>query len=86
MNDNNVIYFDSFGVEHIPKGIKKSIRNKNIITDIYRIQAYDFIMWGYFCVGFNDFMLKSKSLRDYINWFSANEYEKNDNIILKYFH
>ena len=67
MNDNNVIYFDSFGVEHIPKGIKKSIRNKNIITDIYRIQAYDFIMWGYFCVGFNDFMLKSKSLRDYIN-------------------
>ena len=67
MNGNNVIYFDSFGVEHIPKGIKKSIRNKNIITDIYRIQAYDFIMWGYFCVGFNDFMLKSKSLRDYIN-------------------
>ena len=64
MNGNNVIYFDSFGVEHIPKEIKKSIRNKNIITNIYIIQAYDFIMCGYFCVGFNDFMLKSKSLRD----------------------
>ena len=29
-------YFDSFGVEHIPKGIKKSIGNKNIITNVYR--------------------------------------------------
>ena len=38
-----VIYSDSFGVEHIPKEIKKLIGNKNIITDIYKIQAYDSI-------------------------------------------
>ena len=44
MNGNNIICFDSFGVEHIPKEIKKFIGSKNIITNIYRIQAYDSIM------------------------------------------
>ena len=48
VNGNNVIYFDSFGVEHILKEIKKFKGNKNIITIIYRIQSYDFIMCGYF--------------------------------------
>ena len=48
VNGNNVIYFDSFAVEHILKEIKKFKGNKNIITIIYRIQSYDFIMCGYF--------------------------------------
>ena len=63
-NNNNVIYFDSFGVEHIPKEIEAFINNKNIITNIFRIkkkkkriQAYDSIMCGYLCIGFIDFML-----------------------------
>ena len=58
VNGNNMIYFDSFGVEHIPKEIQRFIGNKNIITNIYRIQAYDSIMCGYFCVTFIYFMLK----------------------------
>ena len=41
VNAKNVTYFDSFGVEHIPKKIRKFIGNKNIKTNIYRIQAYD---------------------------------------------
>ena len=82
VNDNIVTYFDSFRVEHIPKEIKKFIGNKNIITNIYRIQIYDSIMCGYFCIGFIDFMLKGKSLLDYTNLFSPNDYEKNDKIIL----
>ena len=45
-------YFDSFGVEHIPKEIKKFISNNIINTNVYRIQAYDSIMCGYFCIGF----------------------------------
>ena len=61
VNDSNVTYFDSFGVDHIPKKIRKFIGNKNIIINIYRIQAYDSIMGGYFCIGFIDFMLKGKS-------------------------
>ena len=43
----DAIYFDSFGVEHIPKEIKEPIGNKIIITNIYRIQAYDSIMYRY---------------------------------------
>ena len=47
MNGNNIIYFDSFGVEHIQKKKKKKlIGNKNIITNIYRIQANDSIVCG----------------------------------------
>ena len=41
VNNNNGIYFDKFGVENIPKEIKTFIGNKNVVTNIYRIQAYD---------------------------------------------
>ena len=43
-------------------------------------------MCGYFCIGFIDFMLKTKSLLDYRNLFSPNEYGNDYKIILKYFH
>ena len=58
LNAENVTYFDSLRIEHIPKEIRKFIRNKNIITNTYRIQAYDSIMCVYFCIGFIVFMLK----------------------------
>ena len=67
------------------KKLKKFFENKNVITNIYRIQAYDLIMCGYFYIGFIDFMLKGKSLLEYTNLFSLNECKKNDKIILKYF-
>ena len=54
-------------------------------TNTYRIREYDSIMGGYFCIGFIDFMLKGKSLLEYTNLLSPNEYKKNDNIISKYF-
>ena len=78
-------FFTSFGVEHIPKEIKKIVENKNVITNIYRIQACDSIMCGYFCIGFINFMLKGKSLPDCANLFSTNDYERNYKTILKYF-
>ena len=47
-NKNNIIYFDNFGVEHIPKQILKFIdhpsQNKNIISNIFRIQANDSVI------------------------------------------
>ena len=64
MNVNNIIYFDSFGVDDIKKENRKLIVNKNITTNIYRIQACDSIMYGCSCIGFIDFMLKAKSLLD----------------------
>ena len=55
---------------------KTFIGSKNIITNIYRIQAHNSIMCGYFGIGFIDFMLKGISLLDYTNLLSPNEHEK----------
>ena len=85
INNNDNTYFDSFGVEHISKEIKTFINNKNIKIDIFRIQAYDSIMCGCFCIGFIDFMLAGKTLTEYTNLFSPNNFKKNDDIILNYF-
>ena len=74
----NVTYFDSFGVEYIPKEIRKFIRNENITTNIYRKQAHCSIMYRCFCVGFIDFLLKDKSLVEFTNLFYPNEYRKNN--------
>ena len=62
VNAENVTYYDNFGVEHILKQNEKFIGNKNIATNIYRMQVYDSIMHEYFCTGFIDFMLKRESL------------------------
>ena len=82
---NEVIYFDSFGVEHIPEEIKKFIGNKNIKANIFRVQAINSVMCGYFCIGFIDFMLADKKLNDFTNMFSPYDFDKNDKIILSYF-
>ena len=85
VKNNDITYFDSFGVEHIPKEIIKFIDSKNIIVNIFRIQEYNSIMCGYFCIGFIDFMLNEKTLTEYTNIFSPNNFKKNDDIILSYF-
>ena len=96
---NEVIYFDSFGVEHILKEINKVIRskelrakalgsavgNKKIKASIFRIQAYDSIMCGYFCIEFINYMLKGKTLLDYTNLFSPNDFKKSDQVIKSLF-
>ena len=64
-NRNEIVYFDSFGVEHIPEEIKEYIGNKNIIANIFRVQANNSIMCRYFCIGSIDFMLAGKKT----NWF-----------------
>ena len=67
---NNIIYFDSFGVENIrEKKIQIFIGNKNIITNIYKIQASDSVVCEYFCIRFINFILKGKSLFDYQSYF-----------------
>ena len=92
-NNNNITCFDSFGVEHILKEITKFInrssssasQNKNIKTNIFRIRAYDSIMCGYFCIGFINFMFKGKTLTEYTNLFSPNDFKRHDDTILNYF-
>ena len=78
------VYFDSFGAEHIPKEVNKFIGN-NIKSNIFRLQAYDSIMCGYYCIEFINYMLKGKTLLDYTNLFSPNDFKKNDQIIKRIF-
>ena len=79
-NRNEIVYFDSFGVEYIPEEIKEFIKefpgNKNIKTNIFRVQEDNSIMCGYFCIGFIDFMLAGKKLTDYTNLFSPHDLKK----------
>ena len=83
--NNDVTYFDSFGVEHIPEEMKAFIdRSLSIATSIFRIEAYNSIMCGYFCIEFVDFMLAGKNLAEFSNLFSPNSFKKNDDIILNY--
>ena len=74
--NDHVTCFDSFGVENIPKEIRKFIAHKNIIRIIYRILAYYSIMCGYLGIGFIDFMVRGKRLLEYRTLFSPNDYEK----------
>ena len=80
VTNKTVTYFDFFGVEHIPKEIMKFIgsnsNNKNIITNIYRIQAYDSIMCCNFCIGFFVLDLSTLCLMAiaYTSIFSPNDF------------
>ena len=79
--NNHVTYFDSFGVEYIRKEVKKffegsAIKASTITTNVYRFQVYDLVMFKYFCIGFIDFILKGKSLIDFNNLFSTNNFKK----------
>ena len=55
------------------------------MSNILRIQAYNTVMCGYFCIGFLDFMFKGNSLTDFTNLFSPNNFKKKKDIILNYF-
>ena len=74
--DNEVIYFDSFGVEHVPKEIKIFIGHKEIKTNVFRIQANSSIMCDYFCIGFIDFMFAGRSLIDFTSLFFPYDFKK----------
>ena len=71
-------------IEPVPEEIKEFVKKKNIIAHIFRVQANNSIMCGYFCIGFTDFMLAGKKVTDFTNMFSPYDFEKNDNIILSY--
>ena len=83
--NNEVICFDSFDVKHVSKEIMHFIGHKNIKTNIFRIQANNSIMCGYFSIAFIDFILAGRNLIDYTSLFSPYDFEKNDDIISSYF-
>ena len=84
-NRSEIVYSDSFGVEHVSKEIKEFVGNKNITANIFGVQANNSVIYGYVCIGFIDFMLASKKLTDFTSMSSPNEFKKNDSIILRCF-
>ena len=87
------VYFDSFGIEHILKEINKFRRSKelasavgddDIKSNIFRIQAYDSIMCGYFCIEFINYMLKGKILLDYTILFPPNDLKRTIKLLKEY--
>ena len=68
-NRSKIVYFNSFDVEHVPEGIKGFVGNKNIITNIFGVQANNSVMCRYFCIGFIDFMLAGNKMTDFTSMF-----------------
>ena len=81
----NITYLDRFGFEHILKEIKMFINKSIVVANTFGIQAYDSVMCGYFCIGFIYVMLAGKTLTNFTNLFTPNNFKKNDDMILKYF-
>ena len=63
-NKSEIVYFDSFGAEHVHEEIKEFFGNKNIKANILRIQVNNSVMCGYFSIGFIDFILAGRKT----NW------------------
>ena len=73
VQNNDATYFETFGIEYIPKEIRTFIGNKNIKTYIFRIHiniiSYDSIMCGYYYIRFITFMLAKKTLTKFTEVF-----------------
>ena len=85
LKNNNVTYFDSFGIEYIPKEITKLINDKSIKSNIFRIQLLNSILCGYFYIGFIEYTFNNLGLNEYTKLFLVTDFDKNDQIILDYF-
>ena len=85
IDKNLAVYFDFFGVAYNPQEVLNKVKDKSITHNIFRIQDNESIMCGFYCIAFIEYMLAGKTLLDYTNLFSLNDYKKNDKIISKYF-
>ena len=73
---SEIVYFDSFGVEHVSEEIKEFIGNKNIKANIFRVKSNNSIVCRYFYTGFIDFMFAGKTLVDFTSLFSPYDLKK----------
>ena len=85
IDKNLTLYFDSFGIEHIPQEILNKIKDKSITHNIFIVQDKGFIICGFYCIAFIEYLLAGKYLLNYTNLFSTSDYKKNDNIMYNYF-
>ena len=75
INRNTTLHLDSFGTEYIPQEVLNKIKDKSITHNIFRIQDNKSIMCGFYYIAFIEYMLAGKTLLDYANFFSLNDYK-----------
>ena len=85
IDKNAAIYFDSFGIEYIPLEVLNKIRDKSITDNIFTIHDNEYIMCGFYCIAFAEYVPAGKTLLDCTYLFFPNDYKKNDKITYKYF-
>ena len=85
INRNTSVHFDSFGIEYISQEVLNKIEDKSITKNIFRIKCNDCTMCGFYCIAFIEYLIAGKTLLEYANLFSPNNYQKNEKIIYKYF-
>ena len=78
---NTSVYFDYFGIEYIPQEVLSKIKDKWITNNIFRIQADDSMMCGFYCITVTEVTIAGKTLLDYTNLFFRNDNQKNDKIL-----
>ena len=78
---NTAVSFDSFRIEYVPQEVLNKIKDKSITHNKFKIQDDDSIMWGFSCTAFSEYFLAGKTLLDYTDLFSRNDYKKNYKII-----
>ena len=64
---------------------KSEINQLFTIIHIFGTQDTESIMCGFYCIDFIEYILAGKTLLNYTNLFSPNDYEKNDKIMYKKF-
>ena len=66
----------SFEFEYNPQKVLNKMKDKSITHKIFRILGADSIMRVFYCIAFIEYLLEGKTLLDYTNLFSPNDYNK----------
>ena len=72
-------------MEYILQEVISKIKDKSISYNIFRIHSDDSVICGFHCIAFIEYIIERKTLSDYTNLFSSNDYKTNGKIIHKYF-
>ena len=53
------------------------MKDKSINHNIFRIQSNNFIMCGFYCIAFMEYMIAGKTFLEYTTLFSPTDYQTN---------
>ena len=76
INISTAVYFDSFGIKYFRQEVLSKIEYESILHNVFSIQFEDSIKFGFYCITFTEHMIAGKTLLDYTNLFSLNDYKK----------